>query len=511
MKILVVGNLYLADAFKKDNDVLTVGIGPTYDIAVNDFFCDFKTDICARFPRNFVPDVVLLFEGPQQIFPIGIEDTDLPIGWYAMDTHVNQAWHLDYAAPFDYLFVAQKDYIPLFRKETSARIHFSPLTCDPRIHKRIVSDKKYDFTFVGTVKEDYYNRMEYLDFFKKQVSLNVFSHVFGEEMNRLFNQSKIVLNHPIQGDLNFRVFEALASGSCLLTPRTGNGLTDLFVDGEDCVMFDPNDLSDGVKKGVYYLNHPEERIRIAEKGYERVMRYHTREKRAEEMLAFIKEHPIVKKRQSHVCKRLAKAYYIIDQLIFSFSHKRRYEGKARDASIVLLKKQINETPDDPESYYLLGMSYVSMGRREEALTLFEKSLALDAHFIPASVGLGVLFLSKKDHDRAAIFFQEAHALNSERTQILLEGIYIKDECQSSGYVNLGHIYVQVNDFNRAIYYFKKGLALNPNDVPLLISLGFTYLKNGEKKTASTFLDKALALDPESEQVKKLIARALDGA
>ena len=60
-----------------------------------------------------------------------------------------------------------------------------------------------------------------------------------EEMNLLFNQAKIVFNISRDCELNMRVFEALGSGSLLLTDRV-SGLTDLFEPGYHFGIYDSN-------------------------------------------------------------------------------------------------------------------------------------------------------------------------------------------------------------------------------------------------------------------------------
>ncbi|MDR1125529.1 MAG: glycosyltransferase, partial [Deltaproteobacteria bacterium] len=61
---------------------------------------------------------------------------------------------------------------------------------------------------------------------------------------RLFPRARLVLNHCISGDLNFRVMEALGCGACLLTPRVRNGQSELFKDGQDLFMFDQSPTAD---------------------------------------------------------------------------------------------------------------------------------------------------------------------------------------------------------------------------------------------------------------------------
>jgi len=92
-----------------------------------------------------------------------------------------------------------------------------------------------------------------------------------------FNQSRIVLNKSLFGDLNQRVFEAMSCGRMLLTDQIGNGLGDLFESGSHLVTYDDLDsLQDGVE---HYLGNQGERKSIALAGQREVLRKHTYENR----------------------------------------------------------------------------------------------------------------------------------------------------------------------------------------------------------------------------------------
>ncbi len=85
-----------------------------------------------------------------------------------------------------------------------------------------------------------------------------------------------ILHSQCRSGLNPRVYDVLACGGFLLTSENP-GISDEFVDGEHLVTFrTPDELRDQVR---YYLDHPEERQRIAEAGRRRVLascRYHDR-------------------------------------------------------------------------------------------------------------------------------------------------------------------------------------------------------------------------------------------
>jgi glycosyltransferase involved in cell wall biosynthesis len=55
----------------------------------------------------------------------------------------------------------------------------------------------------------------------------------------LYTRAKLILNECSRGELNFRVFEALGMGGCLLTPDIGPSLTELFTPGKELFTYPP--------------------------------------------------------------------------------------------------------------------------------------------------------------------------------------------------------------------------------------------------------------------------------
>ena len=102
-----------------------------------------------------------------------------------------------------------------------------------------------------------------------------------EDMARIFNEAKIVLNLGIGSNgYNLRVFEALGCRSFLLTNEI-NQEDILFEDRKHLVYFNEHTIEDSIR---YYLDHDEEREAIAENGYREVCAKHTFKHRVNQML-----------------------------------------------------------------------------------------------------------------------------------------------------------------------------------------------------------------------------------
>jgi len=105
---------------------------------------------------------------------------------------------------------------------------------------------------------------------------------YASELPSVYAGSEININifhSQCRSGLNPRVYDVLACGGFLLT-MDNPGLQDEFIDGEHLVTFrTPDELREKVR---YYLEHSEERRRIARTGQTRVLascRYHDRMRR----------------------------------------------------------------------------------------------------------------------------------------------------------------------------------------------------------------------------------------
>ena len=104
------------------------------------------------------------------------------------------------------------------------------------------------------------------------------------EMPKVFRLSRINLNmtiYPIRSGLSLRIWDVLGCGGFLLT-NVQPELTDYFTPGEDLEIF--SSIEELQEKCAFYLAHEDIRIRIAQKGYEKVCEKHTYQKRFEQML-----------------------------------------------------------------------------------------------------------------------------------------------------------------------------------------------------------------------------------
>ncbi|MBI4389317.1 MAG: glycosyltransferase [Nitrospinae bacterium] len=294
---------YIERALRKSHNVVTCGAAITPEIVKlwnlealkwearpQDIFRPRQGSILEtmnKLPDLWYPDLYLWVENGIDTVPPDLDRLGIPKACYLIDTHIHLEQHKQIARHFDFVFLAQRRYVDDLKAAGSPNVHWLPLACDPEIHGKVETGKKRDVTFVGSVTPAHVRRKRLLETIGSHFDL-LTDRKFMDEMALAFSQSRIVFNEAIDNDLNMRVFEALCSGSLLVTDEApGSGLTDLFEDGKHLALYRDESLVETIG---HYLRHPEERERIARQGREEVLEKHTYERRAEFMISTLEEH-----------------------------------------------------------------------------------------------------------------------------------------------------------------------------------------------------------------------------
>jgi len=315
MKILLLGFSALKPGFEQlGHEVVTCC---TTDESSDIWFSEFPIDVDRIFERlspGWEPDFILLTDESTEPMFLGLERLDIPLGWYVFDSHLHLHWHQAYSAVFDFVFVAQKSNVSNYEWDCTRQVvTWLPLFCNPERDRCGTLPKIYDLSFVGSLNSQYKPARNNL---LKAIGEHIPIYITSGEYVTVYNRSKVVLNECAANDVNFRIFEALACGSFLLTERVGNGFEDLFQDGEHLVTYDKSELDRLVDLVKYYVSHTTERERIAHCGRDLVLRFHTTRHRAKTILETIAESDV----QSHVLMRQARQDEILDSLTVVYDH-----------------------------------------------------------------------------------------------------------------------------------------------------------------------------------------------
>ncbi len=216
------------------------------------------------------------------------------------DAHLGKEYRFKKAKEFDYVFFNQKNALEEYVKSKPLNkdsAYWLPHAFEPDVYKQFNIMKKYDVCFIGFCQEQKnyngFSRVDALDrlfkefpsfYFGQMSPLNRAMNVF-EDAALKYCKSKIVFNISAKQDINMRIFEVLGTGSFLLTNWIPT-LSELFEDNKHLVTY--KTLDEMVEKAKYYLEHDDEREKIAEAGYNEAINKHTYAHRLNKILEIIR-------------------------------------------------------------------------------------------------------------------------------------------------------------------------------------------------------------------------------
>lgn len=169
-------------------------------------------------------------------YPLDTHALPFPTGGYLIDLHLHLATSLLQAALFDVVFVAQRDFLGAIRQINPQAI-WLPLSAPASFldgqHQPI-----FDVGFVGQARPGS-RRERVLSAVNARFGMNDWRrHHSVEEMRYVYQHSRVVVNDPINGDVNMRFFEAMASGAVVVSPALQNGSDETAKVGEHYVVAD---------------------------------------------------------------------------------------------------------------------------------------------------------------------------------------------------------------------------------------------------------------------------------
>lgn len=258
-------------------------------------------DITDRF--GGVPELLVYADCSQPAPLLGLESYPCPTVFCCIDSHIH-GWYPVWAQAFDLCTVSLRDHLPRFggRLRPERLLWLPPLAevLPEAAAFGAEADKVFDLLFVGKVDPAVTpGRVRFLQELGQAFAGLA---VRQGDYRALFPKARLVLNVAEGGDLNFRVFEALACGACLLTPKVGHGQADLFGHGETLFTYLPEDVTAVRDLAQGLLADPERRQAVARRGYDAVRRLHGPRQRGEAFAAWLAGQPLAEL----VAERLAK-------------------------------------------------------------------------------------------------------------------------------------------------------------------------------------------------------------
>ena len=234
--------------------------------------------------------------------------------WFVED-YLRFTYWREIAQFFDFVFTIQRGAcIEQIKAAGAGQVHYLPTACDPEIHRPVelsTEERERWGSLVSFVGAGYHNRQQMFANFANQPFkiwgtewplCRPFDSLVQEggrriavdEYVKIFNATDINVNlhssaekngvDPYGDFLNPRTFELAACGAFQLVDER-EYLAECFTPGEEIVTF--NGLQDLQNKIEYYSQRPDERIAIAARARERVLRDHTYEQRLRQLLDIV--------------------------------------------------------------------------------------------------------------------------------------------------------------------------------------------------------------------------------
>jgi len=234
-------------------------------------------DVLTRIPSDQQPDfVACLVDASWRNLPVNVAAFSGPKALLVADTHhlasplINM---FKYAAtePFDRIvFLYDRHHLGFFQSVGFNNLYWFPgLTLpheDAAVRRVRAKRREKRVAFVGQTGKFHPQRIRLLSALKARgvpVDARPLSQIEGLS---LYGSSLVGFNASLNGDLNMRTFEILASGATLLTDRLApeSGLLQLFRDGEQILTYGSAD--ELAEKAAYALAHPNETAAIGNAG-----------------------------------------------------------------------------------------------------------------------------------------------------------------------------------------------------------------------------------------------------
>lgn len=162
----------------------------------------------------------------------------------------------------NYTFCAIWDSYLAAKKIGGDKVFFLQEGYDQTSNFPIETKYLYDVCFIGGLRN---RRYEY----EKAIGFKVIQNAYGKEHSLIVSQTKINLNFT-EGGTSDRTYKVLASKGFLLTEPWTSMKND-FTIGQDFDVF--TNVDELKNKIAYYLEHEDERFKIAEHGYLTVQKF----------------------------------------------------------------------------------------------------------------------------------------------------------------------------------------------------------------------------------------------
>lgn len=193
-------------------------------------------------------------------------------------------------------------------------------------------------------------------------------------------------------------------------------------------------------------------------------------------------------------------------------------ASAEKALLAALKKN----PNDAEATYTLARTYLDMEDYKKAVPWYEKAIAMPGAKNNWMYELGLLYYNNTDYKNAVIAFTRAaengydqkndfnenlgfaalYSGDYNRGEQLLQGILTRKPNNVTILRDMAQAFYEQRQYDKSLTYCEKLMKLDANDAKALYQAGLCFQKKGEKDRGQQMCDKAIAMDPSLESLRR---------
>jgi len=233
------------------------------------------------------PALIIQPETDFPLCPRGLTETEIPTACFYHDPYAYLHRRIRWSMLFDYIFLFHPGFEDVFRQAG----HSNPVTITHAVDANFFlspsEERPLDIGWIGrSAGPTYETRRRILEMLATRFRMNEWTRLHSyEEMARIYCTSKLVVNvgrddYPV--DVSLRFAEAMAAGALFITMLPSEIGQLGFQDGVHFVgVRSEAEVLESVR---YYLDHEAEWRKIADAGREKVMREHTYDDRAQDLL-----------------------------------------------------------------------------------------------------------------------------------------------------------------------------------------------------------------------------------
>ncbi len=155
-------------------------------------------------------------------------------------------------------------------------------------------------------------------------------------------------------------------------------------------------------------------------------------------------------------------------------------GRA-DEALEPFQKSLEITPQDPVAHSNVGVTLQALGRLEEAETFLRRAIALKFDYATAHNNLGITLQALGRSEEAELSLKQAISIQSDFIE---------------AYVNLGNTLKDLDKLDESESYLNKAISLKPNYAEAHNNLGNTLKKKGNLEDAKARYTQSILLKPD---------------